>query len=58
MQKTELFKCCGFLAAFLLVACSGVNDGKDAKIEADELVFAANPEPVKGKQDVYVSIME
>lgn len=56
MQKTELFKCCGFLAAFLLVACSGVNDGKDAKIEADELVFAANPEPVKGKQDVYVSI--
>lgn len=41
------------LALVLLASCSVDKPISDNKIEKDELVFAANPEPVKGKLDVY-----
>lgn len=45
------------LAAVMVWGCSSTeNAPANNKIEVDELVFAQNPEPVKGKLDVYTSM--
>ena len=56
MSKARILHFSMLSALLLLSACSFNNSGTDAKIEAEELVFATNPEPAKGKQDVYASM--
>lgn len=56
MSKARILHFSMISALLLLSACSFNNSGTDAKIEAEELVFATNPEPAKGKQDVYASM--
>ena len=56
MFGTKIFKFFALCAVVAQASCSVIDSGKNAKIEADELVFAANPEPAEGKQDVYASI--
>lgn len=56
MFRTKIFKFFALCAVVAQASCSMIDSGKNAKIEADELVFAANPEPAEGKQDVYASI--
>ncbi len=56
MSKARILHFSMISALLLLASCSFNNSGTDAKIEAEELVFATNPEPAKGKQDVYASM--
>ncbi len=56
MSKARILHFSMISAVILLAACSFNNGRTDAKIEAEELVFATNPEPAKGKQDVYASM--
>ena len=56
MTNARILKFTAVSALFLLVACAVENGGRDAKIEAEELVFATNPEPARGRQDVYASM--
>ena len=56
MSKARIFQFSMLSAVLLLAACSFSEGRTDAKIEAEELVFATNPEPAKGKQDVYASM--
>ncbi len=56
MSKARILHFSMISAVILLAACSFNNGRTDAKIEAEELVFATNPELAKGKQDVYASM--
>lgn len=56
MLKAKILKFTAASALLMLAACAVSGGGENAKIEAEELVFATNPEPVKGKQDVYASM--
>lgn len=56
MINARILKFTAVSVMFLLAACTVENGGRDAKIEAEELVFATNPEPARGKQDVYASM--
>lgn len=56
MFGTKISKFSALCTIVLLASCSMFGANKDAKIDADELVFAANPEPAEGRQDVYTSI--
>lgn len=44
------------LALVALAACSVDKSSKNNNIQTDTLVFASNPEPVKGKLDVYATM--
>ena len=57
-MKNPLIKVLGAAAVVLTVAsCAGKSAApEDNKVEVEELVFAMNPEPLKGKADVYTSM--
>lgn len=44
------------LALAALAACSVDKSSKNSEVYADTLVFASNPEPVKGRLDVYTTM--
>lgn len=44
------------LAMAALAACSVDKSSKNSEVYADTLVFASNPEPVKGRLDVYTTM--
>lgn len=56
MLKSKILKFAALPAVFMLYACAAADGGKDVLNNSEELVFTANPEPVKGKQDVYASM--
>ena len=57
MPMNNFLKICfavGFVTIFC--SCSTPNEPKNTDIQVDELFFAQDPEPVKGKLDVYSSM--
>lgn len=56
MKNSGKLKFGAVLALMALAACSVDNGSKNNGIKTDTLVFASNPEPVKGKLDVYATM--
>lgn len=56
MKTSGKLRFCALLAFVALTACSVDKSSKNNDIQTDTLVFASNPEPVKGKLDVYATM--
>ena len=56
MPNVRILSFFALTALLMAGACGSGSVKNSAKIEADELVFAFDPEPVKGKLDVYDSM--
>ncbi len=56
MFISKTLKFAALPAVLLLCSCAVSDSGKDVSGSSEDLVFTANPEPLKGKQDVYSSI--
>ena len=56
MKNLALVPVAALISLVFIASCAVNNPQPESKIEVDELVFATNPEPVKGKLDVYKSM--
>ncbi|MBE6458713.1 MAG: SPOR domain-containing protein [Alphaproteobacteria bacterium] len=56
MKNSVKFRFGAILALMALAACSVNKENKNSEMNADTLIFATNPESVKGKLDVYTTM--